>query len=117
MYSKIARNNVGTVKNVYSVGLGNIYNKSQGPNVLYHSKKTENSYYIDEQIFVGKWDKKITNKALWDTSFQNNILNSTNMWEVDELVGLGYYPWLKLNDCMPRQDYIELPEMTDADLL
>ena len=115
-YSKIARNNVGTVKYVYSVGLGNIYNKSQGPNVLYHSKKTENSYYIDEQIFVGKWDKKITNKALWDTSFQNNILNSTNMWEVDELVGLGYYPWLKLNDCMPRQDYIELPEMTDADL-
>ena len=115
-YSKIARNNVGTVKNVYSVGLGNIYNKSQGPNVFYDSKKTENSYYIDEQIFTGKWDKKITNKALWDISFQNNILNSTNMWEVDELVNLGYYPWLKLNDCMPRQEYITLPEMTDADL-
>ena len=38
------------------------------------------------------------------------------MWEVDELVGLGYYPWLKLDDCMPRQEYIALPEITDADL-
>jgi len=114
-YSKIGRNNLGTVRNVYSVDLGNLYNKNNGPNVLYNAK-TENSYYADETVFAGNWDKKITKKALWDKNFQENILNSTNMWEVEELVNLGYYPWLKLNDCMPRQEYIPLPEITDADL-
>ena len=48
--------------------------------------------------------------------FPENILNSSNKWEIDELVSLGYYPWLKLNNCMPRQEYIALPEMTNADL-
>ena len=114
--AKITRNNIGLVKNIYTVGLGNLYDKASGPNIKYNNGRIENSYYIDEQIFSGKWDKKITNKALWDVNFQNNILNSTNMWEVNELVSLGYYPWIKLNDCMPRQEYIELPEMTDADL-
>ena len=55
------------------------------------------------------YDKKITNKALWDKNFQNKILNTSNNWEVDVLVNLGYYPWLKLNDCIDvykRQNYI-----------
>ena len=116
-YSKVVYSNNGSVENVYTVGIGNIYNINGTPNVQnnYYSSVI-NSYYISDIIFKGKDDKKITNKALWDINFQNNILNSTNMWEVDELVNLGYYPWLRLSKCMPRQDYIELPEMTDADL-
>ena len=116
-YSKVVYSNNGSVENVYTVGIGNIYNINGTPNVqnTYYSSVI-NSYYISDIIFKGKDDKKITNKALWDINFQNNILNSTNMWEVDELVNLGYYPWLRLSKCMPRQDYIELPEMTDADL-
>ena len=116
-YSKIVRDNRKIVENVYSVGIGNIYYLDAGPNIVIDSlNKVNNSYYIGDIAFKGKRDKKITNKALWDKSFQNNILNSTNMWEVDELVSLGYYPWLKLDDCMPRQEYIALPEMTDKDL-
>ena len=116
-YSKIVRDNRNVVENVYSVGMGNIYYLNAGPNVAQDSlNRVNNSYYIGDVTFKGKKDKKITNKALWDVNFQNNMLNSTNMWEVDELVGLGYYPWLKLDDCMPRQEYIALPEMTDADL-
>ena len=116
-YSKIVTRNTGTVENVYTVGLGNIYKVNSTPNVAVdNSYKVKNSYYISDVIFKGTTDKKITNKALWDTNFQNNILNSSNKWEIDELVSLGYYPWLKLNNCMPRQEYIALPEMTDADL-
>ena len=117
IYSKIVEGNAGIVENVYTVGIGNIYNINKTPNVVNdNSKKVKNSYYITDITFKGTTDKKITNKALWDRNFQNNILNTSNKWEVDELVSLGYYPWLKLNDCMPRQEYIALPEITDADL-
>ena len=112
----VNNNDKGTVENIYTVGIGNIYNKTYSPNTYAGYGKVENSYYINDIEFIGKTDKKITNKALWDKSFQNNILNSSNNWEVDELIEMGYYPWIKLNDCMPRQDYIALPEMTDADL-
>ena len=116
-YSKFALENNKLIENVYSVGIGNVYNIDYTPNVIWdNSKEVKNSYYIGDITFKGTTDKKITNKALWDVNFQNKILNSTNMWEIDELVNLGYYPWLKLNDCMPRQEYIALPEMTDADL-
>ena len=37
--------------------------------------------------------------------FKTNVLNSDNQFEVDSLITSGYYPQLKLNDCMPRQDY------------
>ena len=110
----LVNNNSSTIENIYTVGIGNAYNINSNPNVLNGSAK--NSYYINDKNFKGTRDKKITNKALWDINFQNNILNTSNNWEVNELVNLGYYPWLKLNDCMPRQEYIALPEMTDADL-
>ena len=112
--TNIARFNSAIIENIYTVGVGNAYNINSNPNVLNGSAK--NSYYINDKNFKGTSDKKITNKALWDKNFQNKILNTSNNWEVDELVNLGYYPWLKLNDCMPRQEYIALPEMTDADL-
>ena len=112
----VYNNSLGDIENIYTVGIGNVYHKTYNPNTYVGSGKVENSYYINDIEFKGKSDRKITNKALWDTKFQNNILNSDNKWEVDELVEMGYYPQLKLNDCMPRQEYIALPEMTDADL-
>ena len=112
----VENNDRGTVENIYTVGIGNIYPINYNPNTFGGYGKVSNSYYINDVNFKGTVDKKITNKALWDTHFQNNILNTENKWEVDELIEMGYYPQLKLNECMPRQDYIELPEMTDADL-
>ena len=116
-YAKIVHTNDGNVEKIYTVGLGNIYDLNHSPNVRFNnSKKVNNSYYIGDITFKGETDKKITNKVLWDTHFQNNILNTENNWEVNELIEMGYYPQLKLSDCMPRQEYLVLPEMTDADL-
>jgi len=114
--SLILNNDKGTIENIYTVGIGNIYNTNNNPNIFHGNGNIENSYYINDIKFNGTADKKITNKALWDKSFQNNILNTSNKWEIDEFIEKGYYPWLKLNECMPRQEYISLPEMTDADL-
>ena len=114
--SLILNNDKGTIENIYTVGMGNIYNVNYNPNIFYANGNIKNSYYINDIKFNGTADKKITNKALWDKSFQNNILNTSNKWEIDEFIEKGYYSWLKLNECMPRQEYISLPEMTDADL-
>lgn len=109
-------NGGGNVENVYTVGIGNTYRIDQNPNITNGLGRISNSYYINDKEFKGTADKKITEKLLYDSDFQNNVLNSDNQFEVDSLITSGYYPQLKLNDCMPRQDYNLLPEITEADL-
>ena len=109
-------NTGGYVENVYTVGLGSTYRIDQNPNITNGLGRISNSYYINDKEFKGTADKKITEKLLYDSDFQNNVLNSDNQFEVDSLITSGYYPQLKLNDCMPRQDYNLLPEITEADL-
>ena len=107
----------GFVENVYTVGIGNSYCIKNNANVFDdNGGRVKNSYYINDKTFKDTTDKKITNKLLWDEDFQNKVLNSNNMFIIKELIQLGYYPQLKLNECMPRQDYIDLPKITDADL-
>ena len=105
------------LENVYSVGLGNTYNLNTGPNIWTSSKQLiENSYYFNNQIFSSPYNRKSTPLALWDTTFQNQILNTENAFNVDELVKQGYYPQLDMPECMPSQEYIKLPEVEDKDL-
>ena len=54
--------------------------------------------------------------ALHDTKFQNQLLNNDNRFNVDEYVSKGYYPQLIMPSVMPNNEYIELPEVKDADL-
>ena len=58
----------------------------------------------------------MTKLALYDTQFQNQVLNSENAFIIDDLVEQGYYPWIKMPDCMPSQEYIPMPEVQDKDL-
>ena len=106
------------VSNVYSVGIGNNYNSNYGPNIYDtgNSKNIQNNYYFADKIFTNSYNRKTTPLALWDTTFQNQILNSDNAFNVDELVTQGYYPQLNWPACMPAQEYIELPEVEDKDL-
>lgn len=110
------------ISNVYSVGKGNNYNLAYGPNVSsIGNSNITNNYYFTDEIFTSRYHLKTTKLALWDKTFQNQILNnSTNendgAFLVDELVDNGYYPQLKMSDCMPRQEYIGLPEVSDKDL-
>lgn len=112
----VINNYGGYVENVYTVGLGSTYRIEQNPNITNGQGRISNSYYINDKEFKGTADKKITEKLLYDSDFQNNVLNSDNQFEVDSLITSGYYPQLKLNDCMPRQDYNLLPEITEKDL-
>ena len=106
------------VKNCYSVGLINNVVTNGGPVIgnSYTGITTENIYYFYGETKNNKYNSKTTPLALWDTNFQNQILNSDNAFNVDELVTQGYYPQLNMPDCMPNQDYLELPEVEDKDL-
>ena len=116
-FSKLVANNYGgKVKNVYTVGLGTGYTKKYNANTGKTQGNVENSYYINDEIFEGKQISKTTSKALYNREFQNQILNSENSFEIDKNIEQGYYPMLKLPECMPRQEFIELPELTEKDL-
>ena len=106
------------VKNCYSVGTTINETSSRGPSIAYVAggATTENIYYFYGETKNNKYNSKTTPLALWDTNFQNQILNSDNAFNVDELVNQGYYPQLNMPDCMPNQDYLELPEVEDKDL-
>ncbi len=110
--------NSASVQNIYSVGIGeNITNFTQGPNIWsIGNNRVENNYYFCDEIFNNSYHTKTTMLALRDINFQNSLLNTQNQFEVDELVSNGYYPHVKMPDVMPRQEYIELPEVEDEDL-
>ena len=103
------------IKNVYSVNISD--DIKNGPNIATNSGNVENSYYFADKVFANSWDKNTTKVALKDVDFQNKILNLEDAFNVDELINQGYYPQLKMPDCMPSQEYIKLPEIEDADLV
>ncbi len=113
----ISNNNV-EAKNLYSIGYGENVDKTKGPTIynVSNSNKVENVYYFGDTVFNNTDNRKTTPLALWDTTFQNQILNSDNVFNIDELINQGYYPQLNWPDCMPTQEYIELPEVEDKDL-
>ena len=112
-------NNYGNagVSNVYSVGIGEGYRVTSGPNIS-NSENTniQNNYYFADEIFTSKFNTKTTKLALWDLNFQNQLINDEGAFNVNELVGAGYYPHLNMPDCMPNQEYIKLPEVENKDL-
>ena len=107
-----------TVKNCYSTGMRNNTISNGGPVIAntHLGASAENIYYFYGETKNNKTNSKTTPLALWDTTFQNQILNSDNAFNVDELVEQGYYPQVNMPDCMPNQEYIELPEVEDKDL-
>ena len=106
-----------TVQNVYSVGKGENSLLTYGPNIYGKgSKKIYNNYYFADEIFTSELEIKGSKLSLWDATFQNQLINDDGAFNVDELVNEGYYPWLNMSEVMPTQEYIELPEVEDADL-
>ena len=115
------------VRNVYSVGIGkngydqtNISSTYGGPNVYNisyaNNANIENNYYMADKMLETNKHEKITALNLHDVEFQNKVLNSENAFNVDDAVTNGYYPQLNMPEVMPKQEYIELPEIKDADL-
>ena len=99
------------------MGVGENTDLAYGPNVYdVGSRKIYNNYYFADEIFTSTLETKGNKLSLWDTEFQNQLINGDGAFIVDELVNEGYYPQLNMPDVMPAQEYIELPEVEDADL-
>ena len=127
--SNIVVNNTSNakLKNVYSVGIGkngydltNVGSTYGGPNAYNigtaNNANLENNYYMADKVLKTNRHEKISAINLHDTEFQNKVLNSENAFNVVELVSNGYYPQLKMPEVMPKQEFIELPEIKDEDL-
>ena len=106
-----------TVQNVYSVLKDRSSYLNFGPNIYNkNSKKIYNNYYFSDDVYTSELESKGNNLSLWDAQFQNQLINGDEAFIVDDLVNEGYYPQLNMPDVMPAQEYIELPEVEDADL-
>ena len=114
--ANIVLTNNGTVNNVYSINLNNDSTVSRGPNVCTNNSTVTNSYYFSDNIYTNSTDIKSSELALYDVNFQNQIINSENRFNTEELIEKGYFPWLNLDKCMPAQPYIELPAKENEDL-
>lgn len=113
----ITGSNDGLIRNVYSVGAGENRNTNYDVNGNNPSKIIENSYYVADQVFNNsKTSIKVSALTLQDKEFQHQVINNQNMFEIDSLLELGYYPQVKMDDCMPEQEYISLPEVENRNL-
>lgn len=115
--ANITGSNAGTIRNVYSVGSGENRNTNYDINGKDTNKILENSYYVANQVFNNsKTSTKVSALTLKDKDFQQQVINSQDMFEIDSLLELGYYPQVKMDDCMPIQEYISLPEVENENL-
>ena len=98
--------------------LNSAYNPSNPSNYT-----IEKSYYVAPEIIDGSREETlyynnygstlISSWTLRDIEFQRDTLNSYNAFDIDNYVPYGYYPHVIFQECMPNQDYIELPTDTD----
>lgn len=95
-------------------------NRNQASSIsygTYSGGNFKNSYYLSDTTYKGGRLSKISKQALRTASFQESVLNkNTNEFLVNGLVNRGFYAHVKLDETMPKQEYIELPEIEDADL-
>ena len=117
----IGNSSTGTLQNVYSSEDPDKTNTNllnRDPNIgNVGGINAKNVFYSSDKIYSGKYSTKISKLALYDADFQNKVLNTHDGFNVDTFVSLGYYPQVKMNDCMPNQEWIALPKVTDTDLV
>ena len=106
------------IKNAYSYAEGSNRDISLDANIGSASYvNAKNVYYVSEQMYSGKYSNKVSKLALRNKEFQEKILNNEKAFNIDDFVTYGYYPQLIWPDVMPKQEYIELPKVEDADLI
>ena len=108
--------NTKNVSNTYSYINGNFRLRNDAVVGSYNntSTKVENTYYINDNSIINYAFKKSIRtykSSLISPDFHKNTLNDKEekIFSITSNVLNGYYPQLKLNSSMPRQDLIELP--------
>ena len=92
-----------------------------GPNILntYSSTKVDGSRYFCDLIYEdNSYNTKSPATSLYEPAVQNILLNSngSNQFIIDQFVSNGYFPHLKLNSCMPKQENIRIA-ITGTDVI
>ena len=107
------------VKNSYSVTDGKIENKTNDASIGLVSGNyiSKDVFYASNIIYPGKYSQKVSPLALSDVYFQKKTLNTYGKFLIEENVTKGYYPHVIFNECMPRQELIELKQVEDSDLV
>ena len=119
MFPNISRT---VIRNAYSYTSGdssikNFRQLSHDANIYSGTVNAKNLYYADDEFYSGSYSNRISKLSLRDENFQEKILNSSGAFNVKDFVKYGYYPQLNWPSVMPKQDYIELPQVTDTDLI
>ena len=108
----------GTINNSYSYNENNTRRTAYDASVgSYDQLNTSELYYVSPLRYNNAKTTKISKVALTSSEFQNKTLNKDHAFNIDDFVTYGYFPQLIMNEVMPKQDYIKLPSVTDADLL
>lgn len=110
----ISAYNEKRISNVYSYTNGNFVFKDDIVVGTDKSNKVSNSYYILENNianYVQKSSIRTYSSSLLSHEFHKNALNDKNekIFDITNKVVNGYFPQIKLNNSMPRQELIELP--------
>lgn len=117
----IGYSSTGTLQNVYSVEDPDKVNTNltnQDPNIGYiNGINAQNVFYSSDRTYNASKSTKISKLALYDSDFQKKVLNTHDGFIVDKYVSLGYYPQVNMHDCMPKQEWIPLPKVTESDLV
>lgn len=118
----IGYSGTGTLRNAYSVEdpkATNTNNLTSDPNTgTVSAINAHNLYYVSDTTYGGNTRSvKISKLALYDVDFQETLLNADGAFVVEKYVQLGYYPQVKLNECMPNQEWLALPTVEDRDIL
>lgn len=108
----------GTINNVYSYNEGTIRNTSNDASAGYYDQLNASKlYYVSPLKFSNAKSLKISKVALTSSEFQENTLNGEKAFDIENFVSYGYFPQLIMNEVMPKQEYIKLPSISDADIL
>ena len=108
----------GIFNNVYTYSENTNINTSRDINfgsISYIS--TKNVFYVNPNIYQTSKSSKLSKVALRNETFQDKLLNTNKAFNVSDFVPYGYYPQVIMNDVMPKQEYISLPEVKNEDLV
>ena len=115
--SLIGENARTKMSNVYTYTSGENRTLTRDANIgIGTNVSGKNIFYISDEIYNPAPSLKVPKSALRDKDF-HEALNGDDKFNIDDFVEFGFFPQIIWPDCMPNQDYIELPEVNDADLV
>lgn len=116
--------NNGVATNTFSIGNSKNGVETYGPSIgKTINGVVRNNYYVSDITYRNEMpdpststmmllaNLKVAKRALHEKEFYASSVNSNDSFNVDNLVPYGYYPQVKMNACMPEQEWQVLPDI------